>query len=131
MSDNQKGIIEKENLSKTEKKGSSNKVRVHFVAVGSAPLMKRNKFQIGANEPFRSVMVFLHRMLKKSPDPKKEGNFANTTNISSVSGGSESLFLYCNAAFVPSPDERLGDLSDCFSVRGDLVIHYSFQEAWG
>lgn len=44
---------------------------------------------------------------------------------------STSVFLYINAAFVPDADESLGDLYDCFNVRGELVIHYSLQEAWG
>jgi ubiquitin-like protein ATG12 len=48
-----------------------------------------------------------------------------------MTGSGGSLFLYCNSAFVPSPDELVGDLNDCFSVRGELVIHYSLQEAWG
>lgn len=91
---------------------SSEKVKVHFVAVGAAPIMKKTKFQIGADQRFAAVTTFLRKMLK-------------------MSGSGSSLFLYCNSAFVPSPDERVGDLSDCFSIRGELVIHYSLQEAWG
>lgn len=88
------------------------KVKVHFVAVGSAPIMKRTKFQIGADQRFASVTTFLRKMLK-------------------LPGSGSSLFLYCNSAFVPAPDEFVGDLSDCFSIRGELVIHYSLQDAWG
>mmetsp|Transcript_13948 Transcript_13948/g.17559 ORF Transcript_13948/g.17559 Transcript_13948/m.17559 type:complete len:121 (-) Transcript_13948:128-490(-) len=87
------------------------KIRVHFVAVGSAPLMKKKKFQIGAHEQFAAVTAFLRRILKLNDG--------------------ESLFLYVNSAFVPSPDERIADLHDCFNVRGELVINYSLQEAWG
>lgn len=86
------------------------KVKVHFVAVGSAPILKRTKFQIGANQKFASVVSFLRKMLK-----------AEKTQ----------MFLYLQSAFVPSPDENVGDLRDAFSVRGELVIHYSIQEAWG
>lgn len=86
------------------------KVKVHFVAVGSAPIMKKTKFQIGADQRFAAVTSFLRKMLKLK---------------------GSSLFLYCNSAFVPAPDELVGDLNDCFSVRGELVIHYSLQEAWG
>lgn len=86
------------------------KVKIHFVAVGSAPLMKRTKFQIGSDQRFAAVIGFLRKMLKL---------------------GQGSLFLYVNAAFVPSPDELVGDLDDCFAVRGELIIHYSLQEAWG
>lgn len=87
------------------------KVKVHFVPVGSAPIMKKNKFQIGADQRFASVSSFLRRVLKLE--------------------AGRSLFLYCNSAFCPSPDELLSDLKDCFSVRDELVIHYSLQEAWG
>eukprot|EP00549_Striatella_unipunctata_P003550 CAMPEP_0118708332 /NCGR_PEP_ID=MMETSP0800-20121206/21811_1 /TAXON_ID=210618 ORGANISM="Striatella unipunctata, Strain CCMP2910" /NCGR_SAMPLE_ID=MMETSP0800 /ASSEMBLY_ACC=CAM_ASM_000638 /LENGTH=108 /DNA_ID=CAMNT_0006611479 /DNA_START=132 /DNA_END=458 /DNA_ORIENTATION=+ len=87
------------------------KVKVHFCAVGSAPLMKKNKFQIGSEQSFSAVTGFLRRMLK-------------------LDAGA-SLFLYCNSAFCPGPDEALSDLDDCFSIRGELVINYSLQEAWG
>lgn len=91
---------------------NNGKVKVHFVAVGSAPIMKKTKFQISRDQRFVAVTQFLRKMLKMTD-----------------SGGS--LFLYCNSAFVPSPDELVGDLNDCFSIRGELVIHYSLQEAWG
>jgi ubiquitin-like protein ATG12 len=91
---------------------SDEKVKVHFVAVGSAPIMKKTKFLIGADSRFSSVTAFLRKMLK-------------------LTGSGSSLFMYCNSAFVPGPDELVGDLRDCFNVRGELVIHYSFQEAWG
>jgi ubiquitin-like protein ATG12 len=87
------------------------KVKVHFVAVGSAPMMKKTKFMLRADQRFAAVHEFLRKILK-------------------LQGGS-SLFLYCQSAFVPSPDELVGDLRDCFSVRDELVIHYSLQEAWG
>lgn len=89
----------------------SEKVKVHFVAVGSAPIMKKTKFQIGADQRFSSVTTFLRKILKLD--------------------ASASLFLYCSSAFVPGPEELLGDLKVLFSVRDELVIHYSLQEAWG
>eukprot|EP00550_Attheya_septentrionalis_P000102 CAMPEP_0198289392 /NCGR_PEP_ID=MMETSP1449-20131203/7585_1 /TAXON_ID=420275 /ORGANISM="Attheya septentrionalis, Strain CCMP2084" /LENGTH=161 /DNA_ID=CAMNT_0043987707 /DNA_START=176 /DNA_END=664 /DNA_ORIENTATION=+ len=88
------------------------KVKVHFCAVGSAPLMKKTKFQIGADQSVSYVLAFLRKMLK-------------------LSHSGDSLFLYVNSAFCPSPDESIGELNDCFSIRGELVIHYSLQEAWG
>eukprot|EP00934_Nitzschia_sp_Nitz4_P004822 Nitzschia sp. Nitz4//scaffold171_size48012//5652//5996//NITZ4_007118-RA/size48012-exonerate_protein2genome-gene-0.55-mRNA-1//-1//CDS//3329538680//4812//frame0 len=86
------------------------KVKVHFVPVGSAPILKKTKFQIGADQRFASVHAFLRKVLKLQGD---------------------SLFLYLSSAFCPGPDERVGDLDECFSKRGELVIHYSLQEAWG
>jgi ubiquitin-like protein ATG12 len=87
------------------------KVKVHFVSVGAAPIMKRAKFQISADQRFASVHAFLRKVLKV-----REG---------------DSLFLYLHAAFCPGPEELVGDLNDCFSKRGELVIHYSLQQAWG
>jgi ubiquitin-like protein ATG12 len=97
---------------KRSKTKPTDKIKVHFVAVGSAPLMKKTKFSIGADQRFAAVATFLRKMLK-----------LNETG--------SSLFLYCSSCFVPSPDELLAELNDAFSVRGELVIHYSLQEAWG
>jgi ubiquitin-like protein ATG12 len=98
-------------MSSEEKKDPpAEKVKVHFVPVGSAPIMKKTKFQIGADQRFASVHSFLRKVLKLQGD---------------------SLFLYLSSAFCPGPDELVRDLNDCFSQRGELVIHYSLQEAWG
>jgi ubiquitin-like protein ATG12 len=94
------------------------KVKVHFVAVGNAPLLKKTKFQIGADQPFGAVTQFLRKLLKLDAS-------------GSAGGSSSSLFLYLASAFVPSPDEIIGDLQTTFAVRDELVIHYSLQEAWG
>lgn len=88
------------------------KVKVHFVAVGSAPIMKKAKFQIRADQRFATVVVFLRKVLK-------------------LQGSGSALFLYCQSSFCPGPDELIGDLKESFSVRDELVIHYSLQEAWG
>lgn len=91
---------------------TESKVKVHFVAVGSAPILKRAKFQIRADQRFASVTTFLRKTLK-------------------LQDSGSALFLYCSSAFVPGPDELVGDLRDCFAVRDELVIHYALQEAWG
>jgi ubiquitin-like protein ATG12 len=101
---------------------SCSKVKVHFVAVGNAPILKKSKFKIDPNVKFGYVINSLRRTLSLD---------STTSSSSSPAQPKSSLFLYCNAAFVPSPDERLGDLNDCFSIRGELVIHYSLKEAWG
>ena len=98
-------------MSNENLKATQAKVKVHFVAAGAAPIMKKTKFQISADQRFASVTTFLRKMLKLD--------------------AGQSLFLYCNSAFVPSPDELLLDLNDSFAVRDELVIHYSLQEAWG
>jgi ubiquitin-like protein ATG12 len=86
-------------------------VRIHLVPVGSAPLLKKSKFQLGCSSPFSTVSAFLRRQLSLPP--------------------ATALFLYLNAAFCPSPDQVCGELSECFAVRGDLVVHYALQEAFG
>jgi ubiquitin-like protein ATG12 len=88
------------------------KVKVHFVSVGSAPILKKSKFQISSDQRFASVHAFLRKVLK-------------------LQATGDQLFLYLQAAFCPGPDELVGDLNACFAKRGELVIHYSLQPAWG
>lgn len=95
-----------------ENEAKSEKIKVHLVAVGSAPILKKSKFLMNSDDRFVVAITFLRKILKLSPS-------------------NSSLFLYVNAAFVPSPEERIGDLFDCFGSRGELVIHYCMQEAWG
>mmetsp|Transcript_21835 Transcript_21835/g.32698 ORF Transcript_21835/g.32698 Transcript_21835/m.32698 type:complete len:105 (-) Transcript_21835:242-556(-) len=93
---------------------SNKKIKVHFMPVGNAPILRRTKFQIGVdddNKQFAFLGTFLRKTLKLGPD--------------------QTLFLYINSAFVPSPDESLSDLYDCFATRGELQVHYALQEAWG
>mmetsp|Transcript_16658 Transcript_16658/g.33599 ORF Transcript_16658/g.33599 Transcript_16658/m.33599 type:complete len:108 (-) Transcript_16658:6-329(-) len=91
------------------------KVKVHFVAVGSAPILKKTKFQISATQPFAAVTTFLRKLLKLNNNES-----------------SSSLFLYIQSAFVPGPEELIGDIQKSFcGGREELVVHYSLQEAWG
>jgi ubiquitin-like protein ATG12 len=46
------------------------KVKVHFLAVGSAPIMKKTKFLVDGAGQFMTVSVFLRKQLKlKAGDP--------------------------------------------------------------
>jgi ubiquitin-like protein ATG12 len=108
------------------------KVKIHFVAVGSAPILKRNKFQINADQRFASVHLFLRKLLKlSSPVPMDENHESLSANTATSQLSSNNLFLYCHSAFVPSPDHLIGELRESFAVRDELVVHYSLQEAWG
>ena len=100
-----------------QSKTKSEKIKVHLVAVGNAPILKKTKFLMNADDRFAVAISFLRKVLKLSSG--------------TGSAATSSLFLYVNAAFVPSPEERIGDLFDCFGTRGELVVHYSLQEAWG
>ena len=93
---------------------NTDKIKVHFVAVGSAPILKKCKFFMSRRDRFAVAVAFLRRLLRPSSG-----------------AASSSLFLYVNAAFVPSPDECIGDLFDRFNIRGELVLHYILQEDWG
>ncbi len=123
--DSEKDELPSKALSTSKNKMMSEKIKVHLVAVGSAPILKKSKFLMNADDRFAVAIAFLRKVLKLSSS-------SNTSSVSNTTGmKASSLFLYVNAAFVPSPDERIGDLFDCFGSRGELVIHYSLQEAWG
>ena len=113
------------------------KVKVHFVAVGNAPILKRTKFQISAAQPFVAVTTFLRKMLKLTSkngrdDGDDDDDDGGTNGNSIHRGSSTSLFLYVQSAFVPGPEELIGDVQKSFGKgRDELVIHYSLQEAWG
>ena len=128
--------------------GSNQKVKVHLVAVGSAPILKKNKFLMNRSDNFGVVISFLVKRLRLVTNVSS-GN-TNTGGSNNSSGGSNngmgsndnktnnntassSLFVYVNSAFVPSPTENIGDLYDCFGMKnnGELILHYSLQEAWG
>ncbi|KAL7450433.1 hypothetical protein ACHAWC_002351 [Mediolabrus comicus] len=130
--------------------GSNQKVKVHLVAVGSAPILKKNKFLMNRSDNFGVVISFLVKRLRLVTNASS-GNTNNTGGSNSTGGSnndmgsndnvnnnnntssSSSLFVYVNSAFVPSPTENIGDLYDCFGMKnnGELILHYSLQEAWG
>ncbi len=111
----------------TTKNNNNQKIKVHLVAVGSAPILKKNKFLMNRTDNFGVAISFLRKRLKLGTTANTATNSTAATSSSSAS----SLFLYVNSAFVPCPTEQIGDLYDCFGMREELVIHYSLQEAWG
>lgn len=84
------------------------KVVVLFRATGDAPIMKQSKFKIGGTEKFAKVIDFLRKQLHR-----------------------ETLFLYINSAFSPTPDENIWDLFENFGIDGKLVVNYACSMAWG
>ena len=138
------------NNNNQDKEGSNQKVKVHLVAVGSAPILKKNKFLMNRTDNFGVVISFLVKRLRlnnvsggntnasgsNSSGSGNNGvgsNDSNTTTNNNTASSSSSLFVYVNSAFVPSPTENIGDLYDCFGMKnnGELILHYSLQEAWG
>jgi ubiquitin-like protein ATG12 len=109
------------------------KIRIQFKAVGSAPILKRNKFQIAATETFFAVDQFLRSQLKlrlqvgsaaRAPVRPSRSRVAETA----TRHAKDSLFIYCKSAFAPSPDQTLGSLFECFGSGGELIIQYSTTE---
>ena len=87
------------------------KVVVHFRHVGSAPILKQQKYTVPSDAKFSTVTALLRKRLEL--------------------GDGEPLFLYCHSAFAPPPDELVADVAACFHTNGTLVLNYSLQPAWG
>ncbi|GFH54902.1 hypothetical protein CTEN210_11378 [Chaetoceros tenuissimus] len=87
------------------------KVKIHLVAVGSAPILKKSKFLLNATSPFSTLQNRLRKMLQLTDK--------------------DTLYLYVQQSFTPCSEDWIGDLNDLYNIRGELQIHYSLQEAWG
>jgi ubiquitin-like protein ATG12 len=98
------------------------KIKVHFVPVGNAPLLKKSKFLMSSSDEFAAASSFLRKLLKLDVN-HDDGNNHDMQQ-------QQPLFLYIHS-FEPSPDQSMSDLMDCFGVRGELVLRYSLMEAWG
>ena len=101
--------MSEEDHSSTEEKPK--KVDVLLRPTGDAPILKKKKWQVDTTRTVEWVIGFLRKVLKLEP--------------------SDSLFLYINQAFAPSPDRQIGLLYDNFSSDGKLVLHYAKSQAWG
>ncbi|KAL2917357.1 Ubiquitin-like protein [Polyrhizophydium stewartii] len=91
--------------------GVPDKVVVRLKATGSAPILKQTFFKISAPSRFGKVINFL----------RKELGFKQR----------DSLFVYINSSFAPSPDETVANLYRCFAIEGNLIVNYSVTPAWG
>uniref|UniRef100_A0A914UV12 Ubiquitin-like protein ATG12 n=2 Tax=Plectus sambesii TaxID=2011161 RepID=A0A914UV12_9BILA len=90
---------------------SGGKIEVLLKPVGDAPIMKQKKWSVETNKSVAWIIAFVRKYIKM--------------NVS------DSLFIYVNQCFAPSPDQSLGNLFDCFASDGKLVLHYSTTQAWG
>jgi len=88
------------------------KVKVKLVAVGNAPLLKRSKFLVAADDEIFKLLKQIRAWLN-------------------LKDSDQSLFLYINSCFAPSLDQLLGELHECFSVSGELIVNYSLTAAYG
>ncbi|XP_013789132.1 autophagy protein 12-like [Limulus polyphemus] len=87
------------------------KIDILLKATADAPIMKRKKWAVDPCKKIGWIIEFIRRYLKLDP--------------------SESLFLYVNQAFAPSPDQEVRNLYECFGADGKLVLHYAKTQAWG
>jgi len=87
------------------------KVIVHFNHAGSAPVLAQQKYKVPADAKFEVAIALLRSKLRLAEE--------------------ESLFLYCNSAFAPPPDELIRDVAECFHVGGILILNYCTTPAWG
>ncbi|VDM25195.1 unnamed protein product [Toxocara canis] len=91
---------------------SEGKVEILLKAVGDAPIMKQSKWVVDSKKTIAELTAFVRQYLK-------------------VDDG-ESVFLFVNQCFAPSPDQTLANLAECFaSANCKLVLHYSKTSAWG
>ena len=104
-------VVQQEKEKKTEKDKKVEKVEVRLQAAGDAPIMKAKKYMVDRDKPISWIITFIRKYLKLQV--------------------SESLYVYVNQAFSPSPDQTVGNLADCFSQDNKLVLYYSRGQAWG
>ena len=94
-----------------EKDKKKSKVEVRLQAVGDAPILKQKNFNVDREKQISWIILFIRKYLKLQVH--------------------DSVYLYVNQAFAPSPDQTIGNLADCFSQDNKLVLHYSRGQAWG
>ncbi|XP_014667091.1 PREDICTED: ubiquitin-like protein ATG12 [Priapulus caudatus] len=87
------------------------KISILMKAAGDAPILKVRKWAVDPDRTLSTVIDKLNKILKTA-----EG---------------ESVFVYVNQSFAPSPDHKLGTLQQCFGSDGKLVLHYCKSQAWG
>ncbi|XP_075230610.1 autophagy-related 12 isoform X1 [Lycorma delicatula] len=87
------------------------KIDILLKATGNAPIMKKKKWAVDPERKIGCLIDFIKKYLKLEP--------------------SDSLFLYVNQAFAPSPDQTVKNVFDCFGTDGKLILHYCKSQAWG
>nr|CAD7395110.1 unnamed protein product [Timema cristinae] len=86
-------------------------VDILLKATGNAPIMKKKKWAVDPDKPIGWIIEFIRKYLKLEP--------------------ADSLFLYVNQSFAPSPDQIVRNLYDCYGTDGKLILHYCKSQAWG
>jgi len=97
--------------SQEKKEENVNKIELRLHAVGDAPIFKRTRWNIDGEKRIEWIISFIRKGLKLE--------------------STDSLFVYVNQAFAPSPDQTVRNLADCFGSEGKLSLYYSKTQAWG
>lgn len=106
-------IEQQSKLSKTlEHPGATKaeKVTIRFQAIGSTPSITPRIFMISSTQTVSTLMKFLIKKLR----------IKNNT-----------IYLYIQNSFQPTPDEVIGDLFLLFKTNNELVISYCKTIAFG
>ncbi|XP_054155114.1 autophagy protein 12-like [Oppia nitens] len=114
MADQQSDSQDNDNIVKTatvDDKANDDKVEVLLRSAGDAPIMKKKNWKVDSNRTIGWISDFIRKYIRI------ENN--------------ESLFLYVNQTFSPSPDQTVRNLLECFGSDGKLVLYYAKTQAWG
>ncbi|CAD5206813.1 unnamed protein product [Bursaphelenchus okinawaensis] len=91
---------------------TDSKVAILLKAVGNTPILKNKNWTLEGTNTVAWLICFIRRYLKLP--------------------ASQSLFIFVNQAFSPSPDQTIANLQHCYAPSGQkLVLHYSTTNAWG
>lgn len=93
--------------------GGQDKIQVLFRNTGSAPVLKRSKWNISPTSTVADTITFMRRYLKSALDKDT------------------SIFIYVNQSFAPPLDQTIQNLFDCYESDKKLVLYYSLVQAWG
>uniref|UniRef100_A0A1B6EEV5 Ubiquitin-like protein ATG12 n=1 Tax=Clastoptera arizonana TaxID=38151 RepID=A0A1B6EEV5_9HEMI len=92
-------------------KAVKDKIEILLKHTGNAPIMKKKKWSVERDKKIGAIIEFCKKYLKIDP--------------------SESLFIYVNQSFAPSPDQIIENLYNCYGTDGKLILHYCISQAWG
>lgn len=110
---------------------SDDLIRIRFMPIGNAPLMKVTKFNVSRKKKMLYFIEFLSKKLFKPPASNTSTGAPAATMAATQSASNERIFIYCNNTFSPTPDQSVGDLYQSFKIGDELIISYSLSEAYG
>lgn len=86
------------------------KISIRFQSIGSTPKITPNNFKITRKQNVSTLIKFMVKRLRLRQ---------------------QSIYLYIQNSFQPTPDENLGELYDNFKTNNELIIGYCHSIAFG